>query len=102
MIWDMEILTCFHCICFLGLFFLWFLKKEINTFLVAFIVFVIYESFYSRYGSVLWLYSACFIFCSKTNLKKCFFNKYILLSYPFVILFFLLLFCLMNQVFFYS
>ena len=52
--------------------FLVVLKKEINTFLVAFIVFVIYESF----------------FVQKTNLKKCFFNKYILLSYPFVILFF--------------
>ena len=32
--------------------FLVVLKKEINTFLVAFIVFVIYESFYSRIGSV--------------------------------------------------
>lgn len=64
------------------------LKKEINTFLVAFIVFVIYESFYSRTV----LFSGCILlvlsFVQKTNLKKCFFNKYILLSYPFVILFF--------------
>lgn len=68
--------------------FLVVLKKEINTFLVAFIVFVIYESFYSRTV----LFSGCILlvlsFVQKTNLKKCFFNKYILLSYPFVILFF--------------
>ena len=48
--------------------FLVVLKKEINTFLVAFIVFVIYESFYSRTV----LFSGC-------------------------ILLVLLLFCLMNQ-----
>lgn len=68
--------------------FLVVLKKEINTFLVAFIVFVIYESFYSRTV----LFSGCILlvlsFVQKTNLKKSFFNKYILLSYPFVILFF--------------
>ncbi len=54
------------------------LKKEINTFLVAFIVFVIYESFYSRTV----LFSGCILlvlsFVQKTNLKKCFFNKYII------------------------
>ena len=50
--------------------FLVVLKKEINTFLVAFIVFVIYESFYSRTV----LFSGCILlvlsFVQKTNLKK--------------------------------
>lgn len=50
--------------------FLVVLKKKINTFLVAFIVFVIYESFYSRTV----LFSGCILlvlsFVQKTNLKN--------------------------------
>lgn len=50
--------------------FLVVLKKEINTFLVAFIVFVIYESFYSRTV----LFSGCILlvlsFVQKNKFKK--------------------------------